>query len=160
MFFDRPAVAIFRKQNERDRIGQETTDNAQDHPAHEERPGIGHHLMIDPREGQVAPIEGRKLMYAQQCRSGPIGSPENGDEGPRVVEKRAGQQGDQIQSERPGAETHHQHVETVRRRKSDDDADCEGQGGAVWRFAKMKNLAEKRPNVCHGRSVPGARGMV
>ena len=98
-------------------------------------------------------------MQSQLCRSCPIGSPEDGDQSPRIVEKCAGEQGEEIQLERPGAETHHHHMQAIRRGKADEDADRKGQGRAVGRFVQMKNSTEERPNVSHRRSGPGIRAI-
>ena len=135
--FDGPMLAILGKQQVRERVGQERPDHAQDHSTDEEWPDIGHHLMIDAHKRQIAPVEGWKFTQAQYRGAGPIGTAEDGNQSPRVVKKGTGQQSDQIQLKRPGAEAHHQHVETIGRRKADEYPDGKGQCRAVRGFVQM-----------------------
>ena len=127
----RDAVPVSREQIIGDGIRDQSPDHTQHRPAHEKRPGVRHHLVVDPVERQIVPIEGGESGFAQKSSARPKRRAENGDEGPWIVQKRPGHQSNEVEAERPCAKGHHDHVEPIGRGKTDEDTDRKREGCPV-----------------------------
>ena len=124
-------------------IGEYRAENAQDKSAKEKRHGVGHDLRVDRAETDILPIEGGVIGSSEQERADPVGGAEDRDHGPWIIEKGACHEREQIEPQSPGAEEHHDGVQSVERRKSYEDADSEGQRRSLRRLLEMKDLFQQ-----------------
>lgn len=115
-------------------IGESRTENAQDKSADKKWHGIRYDLFIDCPETHVLPVEGRAIRPAEHEGADPVGSAEDRDQGPWIVEKRACHERENVESPCPGADEHHDRVQSVERGKADEDPDGEGQRRSSRRF--------------------------
>ena len=121
-------------------VGECRTEEAQDNSAKKEGYGVGHDLFIDRSETHIMPVEGGAVRSAEQERTDPVGGTEDRDHGPGIVEKGAYHEREKVEAKCPGAEEHHDGVQSIGRGKADEDSDGEGQRSSLRRFLKMEDL--------------------
>ena len=126
-----------------ERVGDGRTEDTQDTSAKKEGHSVGDDLFIDRAETHIMPVEGGAVGSAEQEGADPIGGAEDWHHGPGIVEKGAGHEREKVEPQCPGADDHHDGVESVGRRKPDEDSNGKGQRGSLRRLLQMEDLFQQ-----------------
>ena len=124
-------------------ISDSRTEETQDKSAKKEGCGVGHDLFIDRAETHIVPVEGWAVRSAEQEGADPVGSTEDRNHGPGIVEKGASHKREKVESQCPGADDHHDCVKSVGRGKSDEGSNGKGQRRSLRRLLEMEDLFQQ-----------------
>jgi len=130
-------AAVFCNKITGGRIGEERSDETEDEASQRKGNGIRQDLLIEAGETEIVPIERRCIGAPDQECAAPVGSAENGDDGPGIVDECAGQERHKVESEQPGEQADENHMKAVRRAEGNEHAECEGEGGALGRLLEV-----------------------
>ncbi len=136
-------AAIFGNEITGGGVGEERADEAEDHASERKGDGVGQDLLIQAGNAEIVPVECRHIGSADQQRAAPVGSTEDGNDGPWIIDERAGQECDKIKPEQPGEQADENHMKTVGGTEGNEHAECKGKGRALGRFLKVQDLAKE-----------------